>query len=401
MRNPIALLALSLLVTPAHAQQAAPPLVQAENAFALDLYGKLRQQPGNLFFSPSSVSSALSMVYVGAKGGTAAEIAQVLHLPPGQSQADFLKAVPPPVTAAQSDAFQLHTANALWGAQGYTFHHAFIASIKTSFGGALYPTDFNNPDAASGKINAWVSGQTQGKIPNLINPEDLTPDTRLVLTNAIYFKAAWNQPFDKSATDQEPFHPAPGQNVNAAMMHMTASFPLTQADGEQILTMPYRGGDAAMVVVLPTRPDGLPSLEATLTPQELTGWLSNSSSTLVDVTFPKFTSSSGFNLNAVLQSLGMENSFNPAKANFTGIASDPAHPLYIGAVIHQAYIGVDESKTEAAAATAVEMLEATAEAPPEITPISFTADHPFLYLIRDNATGAILFMGRVENPSEP
>jgi serpin B len=400
MRKLATLLALSLLAAPAHAQDIAPPLVQAENAFAIDLYGQLRQQPGNLFFSPSSISTALSMVYVGAKGGTAAEIAQVLHLPPKWSQADFLKAVPQPVTSARSDAFQLHAANALWGAQGYNFHHAYIASIKTNFGGALYPTNFNNPDAAAGKINAWVSDQTQGKIPNLISPGALTPATRLVLTNAIYFKAAWNQPFDKSATDQQAFHLAPGNDTPVRMMHMTSRFPLAQADGAQILTLPYRG-DASMVIILPTHIDGLAALATSLSTDELNDWSANSPQTLVELSLPKFTSTSNFNLNDVLQKLGMKDSFAPGTADFSGIATDPVHPLYIGAVIHNAYIGVDESKTEAAAATGIIMV-ATASAPEApVTPVPFTADHPFLYLIRDNATGAILFMGRVENPSEP
>ncbi len=399
MRKLAALLTLLLLARPAGAQTPAPqPLVQAENAFALSLYGALSQQPGNLFFSPYSVATALGMLYLGARGGTGAQIAQVLHLPPGWSRADYLKATPPPVDTSD-DAFQLHAANALWGARGYSFNPAYISQIKASLGANLHPEDFSNPTAASQDINSWVSARTHGKIPDLLSPSDLSTTTRLVLTDAIYFNATWDQPFDPSNTSPQPFYPASGPPTAPLMMNITANFPLAQVQGAQILILPYSGGAAAMIIILPTPPNTLAALAATLTLPELNSWLSNTPSTLVQVTLPKFTSNSTFTLNHALHSLGMSNAFNPAMADFSGIARGGAHGLVLSSVIHQAYISVDESHTEAAAATDATMDMATAPAP--LPSVPFTADHPFLYLIRSNITGAILFMGRMAAPSNP
>jgi serpin B len=396
---------LALLLRPALAP-AQPPLAQAESAFAIDLYGQLGQQPGNLFFSPYSVSTALGMVFEGAKGATASEIAQVLHLDllgknPAADTA-LLQAVEqqPLLADAQASGFELHAANAIWGAQNYPFNQAFIANIKTGFGGNLEPVDFSDSAAATGRINNWVADQTQGKIQNLISPGVLTADTRLVLTNAIYFRAHWAEPFDKSGTRQQTFHVAPGKDVTISMMHMTDHFDLATADGVKILTIPYEYNAASMVIILPDSQNGLAAIESGLTPEKLNNWLSASQSTLVQLALPKFTARSTFGLNAVLQKLGMKQAFDRSNADFSGIANLPGRRLFISDVIHQAYIGVDEEQTEAAAATAIIMDEATASEPDLNKPVPFIADHPFIYLIRANQSGAILFMGRETDPSQ-
>ena len=397
-----------LLARPA---PAAPSLPQAETAFSVALYGKLAAQPGNLFFSPYSIATAIGMVYAGAKGGTATQIAHVLHLDqfapntPGPAlQAAYLRALPQQhlLGDTQADGFKFNAANAIWGADSYRFSPSFLAALKTSFGADLTPLDFTAPAAASTRINGWIADQTQNKIQNLISPDMLTPDTRLLLTNAVYFKAAWATQFDPSATDQEPFHLAPGTAVPTAMMNQQDNFYLDTEDGVQVLTLPYRYNDASMVIILPTAQTGLPAIEAGLTADKLSRWVQNSQITLVAVTLPKFTTTSTLGLNSVLSALGMPNAFNPTHANFTGVAGDPARPLYISAVLHQAKVDVDENGTEAAAATAVIMETATAspdETPPQ--PVPFLADHPFLYLIRDNQSGNILFMGRITDPTQP
>ncbi len=399
----IALLSICLLSAQAHAQP--QPLTQAENAFALDLYGKLRQQPGNLFFSPYSIATAIGMAYAGAKGGTAAEIANVLHLdllrqPGADLPTAFLQAARQQQNlAAQTAGFEFTTANALWGAENYPFNPPYIASIETDFGGHPEAVDFGDEPATRAKINAWVAAQTHGKIQNLIGPGILSAQTRLVLTNAIYFKAGWASPFDKTATDQQPFHVSAADTVSAAMMHRTGYFTLTQAPNARILSLSYRDDAASMVIILPDHGDGLAAVEAALTPQNLDSWLAQGQPVNVALALPKFRNAGALDLGDVLMALGMRRAFMPGQADLTGIASDSKHRLYIGGVIHQAFISVDEQGTEAAAATAIGIgMTAIMQAPP---PIPFIADHPFIYLIRDDQSGRILFMGRVTDPTRP
>ncbi|HQT64896.1 MAG: hypothetical protein B7Z75_08485 [Acidocella sp. 20-57-95] len=393
------------------AAQPALPLTQPEIATATDLYGKLRAQPGNLFFSPYSITTAMGMVLAGAKGDTASQIASALHLSalaPAGDIAGLQKAflqdaqAQPVLGGAASGGFTLHAANALWGQTGYKFSPAYISSIKASFGGNLQTVDFTNEAAARARINQWVADATANKIPDLIGPGVLTKDTRLVLTNAVYFNAKWETPFKPENTVKKSFYVTATDDVQTDLMSMTKNFNLTQSPAEKILIMPYLGGDASMVVILPNDPNGLNAVEAGLTAAQVQAWIAGSKPTLVDVALPKFKTTGAFDLNAVLKTLGISKAFDPTAADFSLLANDPEHPLYIGSVIHQAFITVDETATEAAAATAVTMFAATAMAPmePAIQPVPFIADHPFLYLIMDNSTGQILFMGRETNPAE-
>jgi serpin B len=389
----------------------AKKLAQSENAFATDLYAQLRQEPGNFFFSPHSIAAALSMTFVGARGETSAEMAKALHLENLHAEnrdatlplrrlvleryAEQRKLLNEPL----QDGLELHIANALWAKATYPLNSEFVRAIKESFGGSLEPVDFSNEPAARKKINGWVSDQTRDKIRDLIGPGVLTPATRLVLTNAIYFKAAWEEQFRKGATTKEKFHVSVSKDVDAEMMKQTHFFSLAELEGFKLLGIPYKHNEASMLVLLPDKVDGLADLERSLTAEKLTSWVEKSKSVRVALSLPKFKNISAFDLNDPLITLGMKKAFAADQADFTGIANVPGEPLYIGLVIHKAFVDVNEEGTEAAAATAAAMLAAAAMRPAE--PVPFVADHPFVYIIRSNRTGDILFMGRLTDPTEP
>ena len=404
-----ALLPICLAATHAQAQSATPPapLARAENAFAVDLYGKLRQQPGNLFFSPYSIATSVGMAYAGARGGTAAEIARVLHLdmleqngPHADLRAAFLQAArqrPVPQSAGAGD-FQFYAANALWGAKGYAFNQRFIATIKNSFGGDLEPVDFREAQAARNRINGWVAGQTQNKIQDLIGPGVLSRHTRMVLTNAVYFKAKWQFLFEAESTKKGIFHIAADKHVDVAMMNMRMYFPLAMAKEVKVLSLPYDYGTVSMVIILPNRKDDLRKIEAGLSATTLNRWLASARVREVSLSLPRFKTRCDFDLRSTLMALGMKKAFIPSEADLTGIADVSRRPLYISDVIHQAFVGVDENGTEATAATAVTVTASAGAAMPGPPPVRFNANHPFIYLIRDNRSGEILFMGRVADP---
>jgi len=388
----------------------AKKLAQSANAFATDLYAQLRRQPGNFFFSPHSIATALSMTFVGARGDTSTEMARVLHLEQLHSEnrdaalplrrlvleryAKQRQLLNEPV----QNGLELHVANGLWAKANYPLNPDFIKAIKESFNGSLEPVDFNNEPAARKKINGWVSDQTRDKIRNLIGPGVLTPDTRLVLTNAIYFKAAWEERFLKEATVKEKFHVSINKDVDAEMMKQTHFFRLAKLEGFRLLVIPYRHNEASMVVLLPDKVNGLADLETSLTAETLASWVESSKSVRVALSLPKFKKTSVFDLNNPLITLGMKKAFAVGQADFTGIANVAGERLYIGLVIHKAFVDVNEEGTEAAAATAATIRASSAMPPAE--PVPFVADHPFVYIIRSNRTGDILFMGRLTDPTE-
>jgi serpin B len=412
----VALLLLCLLsVPPAGAVEPRPSvdaetLARSQNAFATDLYAQLCRWQGNLFFSPYSIASAMSMIFVGARGDTATEMVRALHLGIlGSKDHDAIPALQVRVldgyakqreflNAPRQEGLELHVANALWGKADYALNSEFVRGIKESFDGNLERVDFSNEAAACKRINGWVSDQTREKIRDLIGPGALTPDTRLVLTNAIYFKAAWQEQFQKGATRKETFHVSLGKDVDVDMMKQTRFLALAQLDGLRLLVIPYRNNEASMLVLLPDRVDGLAALEKSLTAEKLTSWVKKSQSVRVALSLPKFKNTSKFDLNNPLMALGMRKAFTAGQADFTGIAQVPAEPLYVGLVIHKAFVDVNEDGTEAAAATAVAMRAGSAMRPAE--PVPFVADHPFVYIIRANRTGEILFMGRLSDPTE-
>jgi serpin B len=396
----------SLIVPGSHSKPAKlPPTTEADmkavadsnNRFALDLYGKLKEGGDNLFYSPYSISTALAMTYAGARGRTAEQMAGTLHL---ELPADRLHPACAGLIASLNEAgdkggFQLHVANRLWGQKGETFLPEFITLTDRLYRAPLSELDFaRDPDAARTTINGWVEQQTERKIKDLIQKSDLTPATLLVLTNAIYMKADWVVKFEKQATADAPFFAPGGREIKVPTMHRTDRYGYGESGNLQLLEMPYKGERLAMVVVLPREKDGLADLEKGLTREKLGGWLESLKSQRVKLSLPKFKATRRFRLADALVSLGMSDAFRPGVADFSGM--NGKHDLFISSVIHMAFVSVDEEGTEAAAATAVGMAMAAAPIPEEIP--EFRADHPFVFLIRDRQTGAILFMGRVTDP---
>jgi serpin B len=297
----------------------------------------------------------------------------------------------------KTSKFQLRVANRLWGQQGFHFLPGFLKVTSANFGADLGLVDFGQSEAARKTINTWIEEQTAGKIQNLLAPGVLNANTRLVLTNAIYFKARWTHEFSKGATADAPFHTSAAAEIAVPTMHQTERLNYGAADGIQVLELPY-GGDhsLSMFILLPDKVDGLADLEKRLTGENLQKWLAGLQSRPVKVDLPKFKMTSEFSLSDTLAALGMPLAFSN-KADFSGMSTQ--EPLSISAVIHKAFVAVDEDGTEAAAATAVG-IKAEAAAPSPEEPIEFRADHPFVFLIRDKRTQSILFIGRLAQPEE-
>jgi serpin B len=373
-------------------------LAQSNNRFATDLYGRLSaKESGNLFFSPYSISTALAMTSVGAEGQTKTQMAETLRfsIPEPRLHTAFASLRQTSQPRDSTAGYQLRIANRLWGQQGYHFIPAFQQTVRTNYGADLAPVDFaRQTEAARRTINAWVEKETEQKIQDLIAPGVLDPMTRLVLTNAIYFKGAWTDEFKKAATQDAPFKSA-GQQVMVPMMHQTDGFKYAAVDDLQILELPYgKDRQVSMVVLLPKMVDGLAQIEKKLTSENLQTWLAGLRKQEVRVFLPRFKMTSQFQLKSVLQSMGMTLAFTPGEADFSGISTE--EELFISAVIHKAFVDVNEEGTEAAAATGV--LIAPTSAPSRQEPVVFRADHPFVFLIRDNRSGSVLFLGRLMNP---
>jgi serpin B len=372
-------------------------VVEGNNAFAVALYHQLSHQAGNLFFSPESISTALAMAYAGARGNTASEMAKALHftLPPGQLH-PAMGALLRDLNAAHSD-YQLNVANALWAQQGYTFLDQFLDLLKGDYGAGLQQVDFKGaPEAARSTINQWVEQKTQDKIKDLLAPGAVRPDTRLVLTNAIYFKGNWQTQFDKAQTRNEDFYLSQTKSAAAPLMHREGSFGYFDGGTFQVLEIPYKSNALSLIVVLPKERSGLPGLEDSMTASNMQQWLSQVAPVpKVIVTIPKFKSTQEFELSTALRALGMPQAFG-ADADFSGMTGK--RDFAISAVIHKAFVDVNEEGTEAAAATAVTMRALAMRAPGPPSPV-FRADHPFIFFIRDNGSRSILFMGRMTDPT--
>lgn len=370
-------------------------LVRGNTQFALDLYAKLMSREGNLFLSPYSISSALAMTYGGARGNTAKEMADVLGF---TLKDDVIHATFGALTDSLNEKgrlgdFELSVANALWGHKGHGFLDSFL-DLARYYGAGLNQVDFErDTEGARRTINAWVEKETRDKIKELIKPGVLSAATRLVLTNAIYFKGNWASKFEEKYTKDEIFKTAGDVPVMTPMMHKTGEFGYMETDTFQALELPYVGDDLSMVVLLPRETEGLGALEKSLAVESLDAWMAKISKQEVIVSLPKFKMTSEFDLAGVLQAMGMKDAFRPEAADFSGMTG--RKDLFIDAVVHKAYVDVNEEGTEAAAATGVVMkLTAVRDRQPV-----FKADHPFLFVIRENASGSILFMGRVMNPA--
>jgi serpin B len=377
-------------------------VVKGGNAFAVDLYGKLSAEKGNLFFSPYSISTAVAMTYAGAGGKTADEMAAAMHFDKDVAKTcDGYAALIKKVSGNEKPrGFKLSTANALWGQKGYGFLPDYLTRLKTSFGAGASELDFAaDTEDARKTINTWVEKETQDKIKDLIGPGVLKKETALVLTNAVYFKAAWMEQFDKVATKDGEFTVAADQKVTVPMMSKYMKYgQYSETDELQVLQMPYAESRMSMAILLPRKVDGLPALEKSLTADRLSAWLAayDKEAPHVNVTLPRFKMTARFELSKTLADMGMNLAFDPRKADFKGI-NGGKQPLWIDLVIHKAFADVNEEGTEAAAATAIVATPANGHGSPRKVR-EFRADHPFLFLIRDTDSGAILFMGRVANP---
>jgi serpin B len=374
-------------------------LVEGNSTFAFDLYQELSDEEGNLFYSPYSISLALAMTYAGARGETEQQMAETLkfllsqeELHPVFNGLDILLGQRGEgAQGKDEEGFRLNIVNAIWGQKDYEFLDEYLDVLAENYGAGLRILDFiNKTEESRLTINDWVSDQTEDRIEDLIPPGVISSLTRLVLTNAIYFNAAWEYPFDENATYDGPFYLLDGTEVTVPMMNQTESFGYAEGDGYQAVELPYDGGELSMVVLLPEEGqlgafEG--SLDATLVDAIIEGLESRE----VALTMPGFEFESEFSLRDTLAAMGMPIAFTGA-ADFSGMTG--GRDLQIAEVIHKAFVSVDEAGTEAAAATAV-VMELTAM--PE-EPVEVTVDHPFIFLIRDIETGTILFIGRVVNP---
>jgi serpin B len=371
--------------------------VAGNTTFAFDLYSQLRSQEGNLFLSPYSISTALAMAYGGARGETAAQMAKAMHFDLAQEKLHpAFAALESGLNAVQQKGqVKLAVANSLWPHKGHVFLPAYLDLCRINYGVAITPLDFAGAaEPARQTINAWVEDKTNRKIQDLIKPDTLNAVTRLVLVNAIYFKGNWSGQFDKQLTKAGPFHVFAGKTVETPMMQATKEFRYAESPEAQVLELPYAGNDLSMLVLLPRDASNLAALEQSLSPDKLYAWIRSLRSREVQLWLPKFKTSSEFSLNQTLTALGMTDAFT-GRADFSGM--DGTNDLFISALIHKAFVEVNEEGTEAAAATAVVMETKGIHIPEE--PVVFRADHPFLFLIRDNRTGSILFLGRIVDPT--
>lgn len=365
------------------------------NRFAAAAYRQLAQENDNLILSPFSISTALSMLLDGARGQTAADMAATLdQLHPGPAYHTAVASLAAQLAKqANLGGNQLAIANGLWVQQGFPLESEFEYTIRTLYQAPLTPLDFHaNADQARQKINSWTAQHTRDRIPELFAPGSIDAATRLVLTSAIYFYGKWSLPFDPNDTQSGPFQLEKGRTVDVKFMHQKADFLYGETPSAQILEMKYQGTPLAFDILLPKANEGLAELEQSIKPDMLSAWFGALTSRKVEAAIPKFRAESAFSLRDMLSRMGMGDAFG-ATADFSGI--DGRRDLFVGDVVHKAFVEVSEEGTEAAAATGV-AVRAMAMRPQPLT--IFRADHPFAFFIRDTTSGVILFEGRLRQP---
>ncbi len=389
------------LTSPQAAEEDLQKQVAGNNAFAFDLYQQIRSGDNNLFYSPHSITLALAMLYGGAKEDTEKQIAQVLHydLPQDKLHAVFnaldleLAKRGQNKKGADGEPFRLRIANAIWGQKEHPFLSSYLDLLALNYGAGLRVLDFvAQPDPSRILINQWVEQQTEGRIKNLLPQGSVDSLTRLVLTNAIYFNAAWSTPFETKNTADKPFYLLDNSSINVATMHGVQPAQYAKDADYQAVAIPYDGSELSMLVIVPEK-GKFASFEQSLSGAVIDDILSKMTHAQVTLQLPKFSFTVETNLKEKLQALGMSDAFTAGKANFSGI--DGQKELFVTGVFHKAFIKVNEAGTEAAAATGI--VAGTTSVPQLVT---LNVDRPFIFLIRDHATKAILFAGRVLNPAE-
>jgi serpin B len=375
--------------------------VDATSGFTFDLYAQLANDKANanknLVFSPLSLELALGMTYNGAIGKTATEMASALHLDQFESQADAargLRALEATLNSAsgKSKDLELRIVDRIWAQKGIAWSKLFLGSADVE------QTSFTKAEQVRKTINAWVEKQTNARIKDLIPEGVLDSQTVMVLGNAIYFKGQWVHKFDKKETKTDSFTTAAGKKVKAPLMHQQTTLLYTKQKDAQIVELPYKDSTLAMDVIVPTDAKGLADVEKELTSGNVPSWFAQLTPTDdVDLTMPRFQVTLPLSLAEILEKLGMKSAFDAGSADFSGMldaGEKSGHKPYISAVVHKAFVLVDEEGSEAAAATAVVIREESLRIPPKVR-----ADHPFVWIIRDTKTGAILFIGRVTDPT--
>ncbi len=383
---------------PAAAAPSDPAMVasvaKGNREFGLALYRQVATKPGNVFISPISIAGAFGPVIAGAEGETRTAIAGALRFP-GNGNGELHPALGGLLRGLEreQDGVTLSIANALWLQQGFAIKPAFARTARTDYEALSETVDFvSAPVAAAARINAWVDSETRGRIPTLFAPEAFTVDTRLVVTNAVYFLGDWAEPFRRSATQPQPFFVPGGTTRQVPLMFRRGQYRTIETSEFQAIDLPYKDGRLSMTVFLPQARDGLPAFEAGLTPQRLDGWLEELDAARTNKTelhLPRLQIAETYDLVKPLSAMGMGIAFSPLQAGFGGITDKER--LYISAVAHKTFVRMDEKGTEAAAATGV-VGEAVS------APLLFRADHPFFFVLRDKRSGTILFMGRIVEP---
>ena len=374
-------------------------LASGNSVFAFELYQNLRKSEGNLFYSPYSISTALAMTYAGARGDTEKQMADVLNftlaqnrLHPAFNKLDIeLESRGQGAEGKDEKGFRLNNVNAIWGQKDFTFLPDYLDVLAQNYGAGLRIVDYiNRTEKARITINDWVAQQTEDKIKDLLPQGSIDTLTRLVLTNAIYFNAAWEYQFDEKTTQNAPFILTDGSSVTVPMMRQTAPFGFYGGDNFKAVELPYSGRELSMVIIVPDEGQFAP-FESSLTAEQVQKIIGEIKPGSLMLSMPRFKFESQFGLKDELSAMGMPVAFSETEADFSGM--DGKRDLLIKDVVHKAYVSVDEAGTEAAAATAV--IVGTTSLPPELT-----IDRPFIFLIRDIETGTMLFIGRVLNPTK-
>jgi serpin B len=382
-------------------QARVPELVTGNTQFAMDLYHVLYNQGENLFYSPYSISLALAMAYAGARGLTEQQMAQALHfdLPQTALHAAFNSLEQALASRGQqikeNERFRLHIVNALWGQRDYVFLPAYLDLLAENYGAGMRLLDFQAAsEPARETINQWVAEQTEQRIKDLLPSGSINELTRLVLSNAIYFSAAWQRPFQSDNTQDGAFHLLDGTQITVPLMEQTTNLGYYEGDGVQVVELPYEGNELSMLILLPAT-DRFENVAQALNAQQLQTIVQEMVWDDVHLRMPKFGFEASIALKSALTKLGISDAFG-GTADFSGM--DGKKDLFVSDVYHKAFIKIDEAGTEAAAATAVVMRLTAAPAEPKVTEV--IVDHSFLFAIRDNQSGTILFLGQVVNPSK-